>query len=102
MTNQNSGIFQQTLQLKSLNSAKPSKDIILCQISLNEAERVLEQISVKQITGKAKRTCFQNLKLLLRNVAKPKDGCVCCSIRTRLMKKSIKTTEIFAVALGDC
>ena len=60
------------------------------------------QTFVKQITGKAKRICFQNLKLLLRNVAKPKDGCVCCSIRTRLMKKSIKTTEIFAVALGDC
>ena len=67
-----------------------------------KVQAVFMQISVKQIMGRVKRICFQNLKLLLRNVAKPKVGYVYCSIRMRLMNKTIKSIEIFAVESDEC
>jgi len=52
--------------------------------------------------GRVEQICFQNLKLLLRNVAKPKVGCGCYITQTALVKKHIKIIEIFAVVSGEC
>ena len=51
---------------------------------------------------RARRICFRNLKLPLKNVAKLKDGCSCYSIQMVLMKKTIKIIEIFADVSEEC
>ena len=59
-------------------------------------------ISVKQITVKVKQTCFQNLKLRSKNVAKRKAGYSYCLIQMALMKKRTKTNAISAVESDVC
>ena len=51
----------------------------LQKILFEKVQVVYTPISVKQITDRAKQTCFQSLKLLSRNVAKQKVGYSCCS-----------------------
>ena len=69
---------------------------------IRKSSTVFMQISVKQIMGRVKRICFQNLKLLLRNVVKPKVGCACYITQKASMKQPTKTTEIFAAELDGC
>ena len=59
-------------------------------------------ISAKLITDRAKQICFQNLRLLWKNVVRQKVGCSCYLTQTELMKKRIKITEISAVVLEEC
>ena len=59
------------------------------------------RIFVKPIMGRARQICFRNLKLLLKNVVKPKVGYNCYSTPMVSMKNPIKIIEIFAVASDE-
>ena len=50
--------------------------------------------------GQSKADMLSKFEIAL--IAKPKVGYVYCSIRMRLMKKSIKSIEIFAVESDEC
>ena len=52
--------------------------------------------------GQSKADMLQNSKLPLKNVVNLRVGYSCCSTQTVLMKKHIKTTEIFADELDEC
>ena len=52
--------------------------------------------------GQSKQICFQNLKLVLKNVAKQKAGCNYCSIQMALMKIHTKNIAICAVESDEC
>ena len=67
-----------------------------------KVQAVYTPISVKQTTDRAKRICFQNLKLRSKNVVKRKAGYSYCLIQRALMKKRTKTNAICAVESDVC
>ena len=53
-------------------------------------------------TVKVRQTCFQNLKLLSKNVVKQKVGCNYYLTQTVYMRKHTKIIEIFVAGLDAC